>query len=82
MALSSSSCPPLPIATLFFLLSLITAKESLIKIMVSTHAMSEVINSTFEPLGFFENITECLMVMPFQELRLLLAHTSLTISLR
>jgi hypothetical protein len=45
MALSKSSCPPLPKPTLFFLLNPITAKESFTKMMVRTEAMTEVINS-------------------------------------
>jgi hypothetical protein len=45
MALSKSSWPPLPRPTLFFLRRPITANESLIKTMVKTEAMIEVIKS-------------------------------------
>ena len=45
MALSNSSWPPLPKPTLFFLLSPITANDSLTKMTVNTEAMMEVMNN-------------------------------------
>ena len=45
IALSRSSCPPLPKPIWFFLLKPITAKESLIKMIVRTEATIEVTNS-------------------------------------
>ena len=55
MALSNSSLPPLPKPTLFFLLSRITANDSLTKMMVNTEAMMEVMNNICTLSKKFDN---------------------------
>ena len=55
MALSNSSWPPLPKPTLFFLLSRITANDSLTKMMVNTEAMTEVVNNICTLSKKFDN---------------------------